>query len=257
MTNIASKRIVITGGTSGLGLAMARALAATGHQVAITGREVERVLQVASSIGGRVLGIAMDVRDETSVASGLASINQAFGGIDMLVNNAGLGMVSVNPRFMSEPAPFYEVTKWGFEGVIDSKVLGTFLVTRSVVPQMLANGGGRVVVISMNSQTMERKGFIPYGPAGAAVEAMARIMAADLSDSVVRVNILLPGGATATGMIPPDLPGKLKDQLLDPSIMADPIVFLASDEARDVHGQRIVATEFQEWLAEFRVVNHS
>jgi gluconate 5-dehydrogenase len=114
---------------------------------------------------------------------------------------------------------------------------------------MLAAGRGQIVTISMNHQTMTRRGFVPYGPSGAAVEAMARVMAADLADTPVRANILLPGGATATGMIPDDVPAGRRAALLDPGIMGPPIVWLASDEARDVHDERIVATEFESWLA--------
>jgi NAD(P)-dependent dehydrogenase (short-subunit alcohol dehydrogenase family) len=71
-----------------------------------------------------------------------------------------------------------------------------------VVPRILNAGSGLVVTISMSESTMTRRGFTPYGPAGAAVEALARVIAADLADTSVRANILLPGGATATGMVP-------------------------------------------------------
>jgi NAD(P)-dependent dehydrogenase (short-subunit alcohol dehydrogenase family) len=106
-----------------------------------------------------------------------------------------------------------------------------------------------VVNISMNEQTMVRGGFVPYGPAGAAVEALSRVMAADLAGTPVAVNILLPGGATNTGMIPDGTPAETRDALLDPSVMGPPIVWLASEEAAGVHDQRIVATEFERWLA--------
>lgn len=109
---------------------------------------------------------------------------------------------------------------------------------------MLAAGGGRIVTISMNEHTMTRRGFVPYGPSGAGVEALARVMAADLADTPVRANILLPGGATATGMIPDDTPPERRSALLDPAIMGPPILWLASAEAADVHDQRIVATEW-------------
>jgi NAD(P)-dependent dehydrogenase (short-subunit alcohol dehydrogenase family) len=100
----------------------------------------------------------------------------------------------------------------------------------------------------MNEQTMVRRGFVPYGPSGAAVEALSRVMAADLADTPVRVNLLLPGGATHTGMIPPDALAQVRGRLLDPAIMGPPIVWLASPEAADVHDQRIAATEFEEWV---------
>ena len=91
---------------------------------------------------------------------------------------------------------------------------------------------------------MTRRGFVPYGPAGAGVEALSRIMAADLAGSPVRVNILLPGGATLTGMIPDGASAKTRASLLDPAVMGPPIVWLASGSAVGVHGRRIVATEF-------------
>jgi gluconate 5-dehydrogenase len=113
---------------------------------------------------------------------------------------------------------------------------------------MLAAGSGRIVTISMNDQTMTRRGFVPYGPAGAGVEALSRVMAADLAGTSVTVNVLLPGGATATGMIPPDTPPEVRSGLLDPAVMGPPIVWLASAAADGVHDERIVATEFADWL---------
>ena len=100
----------------------------------------------------------------------------------------------------------------------------------------------------MNEQTT-RRGFVPYGPAGAGVESLSRVMAADLAESPVRVNTLLPGGATATGMIPEDAADELRSSLLSPSVMGPPIVWLASEEAAGVHDERIVALAFEEWLA--------
>ncbi len=95
---------------------------------------------------------------------------------------------------------------------------------------------------------MNRKGFVPYGPARAGAEALSRIMAADLEGSGVTVNLLPPGGATATGMIPDDFPAERRDQLLDAAIMGPPIRWLCSPDAEGVHDQRIVAKAFDEWL---------
>ena len=114
---------------------------------------------------------------------------------------------------------------------------------------MLDAGSGRIVNISMNEGTMVRRGFAPYGPSGAGVEALSRVMAADLAETPVAVNMLLPGGATATGMVPDDVPADFRDRLLDPAIMGPPIVWLASREAGRVRNERIVAADFQDWLA--------
>jgi NAD(P)-dependent dehydrogenase (short-subunit alcohol dehydrogenase family) len=229
---------------------MADALIQAGAGVAITGRERSRAEAVAAELGGGGVGIELDVRDERSVQAGVEEAYERLGGVDMLVNNAGIGMRTVNPRFLRDPQPFWEVSPGGFRDVVETKVTGSFLVARVIVPRMLAAGGGRVVCISMNEQTMTRRGFVPYGPSGAGVEALSRVMAADLAGTTVTVNILLPGGATATGMIPDDASPETRATLLDPAIMGPPIVWLASGEAEGVHDERIIAANFETWLAQ-------
>ena len=242
---MAGMNVLVTGGTSGLGLAMASALAATGAAVALTGRSGERANAVAAELPGAI-GIDLDVRDESSVARAVDEAWSRLGGIDMLVNNAGIGMRTVNPRFITHPQSFWEVPVSGFRDVVETNLVGYFLVAREVTPRMLANGGGRIVNISVNESTMRRAGFVPYGPSRAGSEALSRVMAADLRDTGVTVNVLLPGGATRTGMLPDDAPpGR---EVLDPSVMGPPIVWLASDEAAGVHDERIVAIDFERWL---------
>jgi gluconate 5-dehydrogenase len=139
------------------------------------------------------------------------------------------------------------VTADGFRAVIDTNLTGYFLVAREVAPRMLDAGGGRIVNISVNHATMTRQGFVPYGPSRAGAEALSRIMAADLRGTPVTVNILLPGGVTATGMLPDEhRPPGLR--VIDPAVMGPPIVWLASPAAGGVHDERIVATEFDDWL---------
>lgn len=94
---------------------------------------------------------------------------------------------------------------------------------------------------------MHRAGFVPYGPSRAGSEALSRIMAADLRDTGVTVNLLQPGGPTVTGMLQPDAMAEGRD-FLEPEVMGAPIVWLASDEAAGVHDERIVAVEFEGWL---------
>jgi gluconate 5-dehydrogenase len=236
-------RVLITGASSGLGRAMAQALVNAGAQVVVTSRDEARAIHTAQAMGA-ALGVALDVRRPESVALAVASVESRIGGVDLLVCNAGIGMRTVNPDFLTDPQPFWKVEPAGFRDVVETKVTGTFLVAREVVPRMLARGFGRVVVISMNTETMSRRGFVPYGPSGAAVEAMANVMIEDLRGTGVSVNILLPGGATDTGMIPEHLSPSRRSALLDPSIMGPPIVWLASTEAEGVHGRRIIATEF-------------
>ncbi len=247
--DLTGTRALVTGGTSGLGLAMAEALARAGAAVALTSRSAERAEAAAATLPGTgAVGIAADVRDEAAVAQAVAQAWSRLGGIDLLVNNAGLGMKTVNPRFMTEPLGFWQVPVDGFQAVLGTNLTGYFLMAREVVPRMLAAGAGRIVNISMNHATMNRRGFVPYGPARAGAEALSRIMAADLSGTGITVNILLPGGATVTGMMPPEEDRPARLAALDPAIMGPPIVWLASPQARDVHDERIVAVNFTEWL---------
>ncbi len=239
-------KVLVTGGTSGLGLAMAAALAEAGATVALTGRSGERASSAAARLPGAV-GIELDTRDESSVSRAVNQAWSALGGIDMLVNNAGIGMRTVNPRFMTHPRGFWQVSADDFRAVVETNLTGYFLMARELTPRMLAAGGGRIVNISVNESTMHRAGFVPYGPSRAGSEALSRVMAADLRDTGVTVNILLPGGATATGMLPAGaVPEGL--QVLDAAVMGPPIVWLASPAAAGVHDERIVAVDFERWL---------
>ena len=237
---------LVTGGTSGLGRAMVAALAHAGLRVAVAGRSGERAAEVAGRLPG-AFGIELDVRDEGSVARAVDTVWSRLDGIDLLVNNAGIGMRTVNPSFMTEPRGFWTVPPDGFRDVMATNLTGYFLVAREVTPRMLAAGAGRIVNISMNAATMTRAGFVPYGPSRAGSDSLSRIMAADLSDTPITVNLLLPGGATRTGMVPDTRAAALRN-LLEPEIMGPPIVWLASAEASQVNDERIVAAEFEQWL---------
>jgi NAD(P)-dependent dehydrogenase (short-subunit alcohol dehydrogenase family) len=248
-------KVLVTGGTSGLGLAMASALTAAGATVVLTGRSAARAAAVAAELPGAA-GLELDVRDESSVARAVDQAWSRLGGIDMLVNNAGIGMRTVNPRFMTHPQGFWEVPADGFRAVIETNLTGYFLVAREVTPRMLAVGGGRIVNISVSHSTMHRAGFVPYGPSRAGSEALSRIMAADLRDTGVTVNLLLPGGATVTGMLPPGAAHQ-GHGFLEPAVMGPPIVWLASDESAGVHDERIVAVEFEHWLRDRQTVSRA
>jgi gluconate 5-dehydrogenase len=238
-------RALVTGGTSGLGFAMTQALAQAGARVILTGRAGHRVEAAAARINHpRATALAMDVRDEQSVSVGVDQALATLGGIDLLVNNAGIGMRTVNPGFMTDPMPFWQVTPDGFRDLIATNVLGYFLVARAVVPHMLQAGYGKIVNISINETTMRRKGFTPYGPSRAATDALSYVMAADLAGTGIDVNLLLPGGATRTGMTPDDAPEDVQASWLDPAIMGPPICWLASRASDGLTGQRIVARDF-------------
>lgn len=111
-------------------------------------------------------------------------------------------------------------------------------------PDVVRQGWGRVVNITMNHDTMRRAGFSPYGPSKAALESETVIWAQDLAGTGVTVNGLLPGDATDTGMIPEGVPDAVRRQLLRPEVMVEPLLWLASDEAAAITGSRLNAARW-------------
>jgi gluconate 5-dehydrogenase len=234
---------------------MAHALAHGGARVALGGRSEERLAEALRAVGQPdvdVRAVPLDVRDSASIARAVAAVVDAWGGLDVLVNNAGIGMRTVNPAFLTAPQPFWQVSEEGFVAVIDTNLTGYFRVASAVVPLLLQAEHGKIINISVNYETMRRRGFVPYGPSRAGAESLSHIMAEDLRPYGVDVNMLLPGGATATGMIPDDVPADLRARLLSPDVMAEPILYLCSRASAGVTDARIVATEFAAWLEDRR-----
>jgi 3-oxoacyl-[acyl-carrier protein] reductase len=237
------KVAIVTGGGRGIGRAIAASYAQEGARVVVVAaRQKAEIEEVASGIGGTAL--LADVSKPADVRRLVDKVVSRFGRIDILVNNAARGMRFVNEEFMTTPKPFWEADPDAWRMVIDTNVSGVFLLTRAVVFHMLKGAWGRIINISINRETMVRKGFSPYGPSKAALESMSTIWAQELAGTGITLNMLLPGGATNTGMIPRSFPESKRRELIDPVVMGPPAVYLASDEAGDVIGQRIVATEW-------------
>ena len=240
-----NKVAIVTGGGRGIGKAIAGAFAREGAKVVVTSaRHRNEIEQAASDIGGTAM--LADVSKKDVVQKLVDSVISDFGRIDILVNNAARGMKFVNESFMTAPKPFWEADPDMWRMVIDTNISGVFLMTRAVIPHMLAQRFGRIINISINHETMKRKGFTPYGPSKAALESMSTIWAQELEGMGITLNVLLPGGATNTGMIPDTFPEEKRRELIDPSIMGPPAVYLASDDASGINGQRIIAVEWKE-----------
>ena len=135
---------IVTGGGRGIGRAIAEALAAEGARVVVTAaREQREIEAVAAKIGGA--GVLADVSSKDAVQRLVDAVLSQFGRIDILVNNAARGMKFVNASFMTDPRPFWEADPDAWRMVIDTNVSGVFLMTRAVLPHMLARRSGRII----------------------------------------------------------------------------------------------------------------
>jgi len=238
---LSSERVVIvTGATSGLGKAMALALAAAGHCVAGTGRTAQTVEAFAAECGRqsapeRVLGITADVRVPDDCARVVAATVARFGRVDGLVNNAGVHLPSDGPR-----PKFYELTAEAWLAIVDTHLNGAFHMTRAVVPHLLARGWGRIVNHETTYDTMFRPGFTPYGAAKAGIEVATAAWAQELAGTGVTVNAILPGGVADVPRISRDaFPDRSK--LVQPGLLGPPIVWLFSSAADAFTGRRVTA----------------
>jgi len=240
---LAERVAIVTGAGRGLGLAMARGLAAAGCRVVATAaRSPGELDALAAGAPDRLFTLRADVTLPEDCRRVVETALSRFGRLDLLVNNAGRGMRTISERFLLEPTRFWEADVDAWRELVDTNVNGPFLMARAAVAPMLAARWGRIVNVSVNHETMRRAGFSPYGPSKAALESETIIWAQDLAGTGVTVNALLPGGATRTGMIPPGTPAPLLASLLDPAIVVPPLLYLASARSDGVTGRRFVGT---------------
>ena len=236
------KRVVIvTGGTAGLGRVMVEALLADGHCVVAVGRSGAGELRAAEGL----LIVRGDVGEPAACEAIVASTIAHFGSVDALVNNAGVNLpTAVKNADGARERRFYDVSLAQWESIWTTNTAGPFLMARAVAPRLVGAGWGRIVNHVTSYRTMVRSGEHPYGPSKAALEAMTTVWASDLAGTGVTVNAILPGGASDTRMISPEVVSD-RSTLIPRSVMAAPIRFLLSDASNDVTGRRFVGARWK------------
>jgi NAD(P)-dependent dehydrogenase (short-subunit alcohol dehydrogenase family) len=185
---LAGKRAVVTGGSRGIGFAIADTLAAEGADVAILARDPDRLERAAKRLrerGHRVLALVADTTDDKAVRSAIAAAVEAFGGVDILVNAAA------EPARASSPRKLADLVDDDLLAAIDTKVLGYLRCARAVAPHMIAQGWGRIINIS---GLAARSVGTPSGSIrNVAVAALTKTLGDELGHSGINVTVLHPG----------------------------------------------------------------
>ena len=238
------RSILITGAGQGLGRAFAQRFAADSHAVTIADIREEKAQAVADEIaaaGGTATAVAVDVSDDASVAAMVEHAVSAFGGLDVLVNNASI-FSTLQMR------PFFEIPVEEWRKVVDVNLTGVFLCSRHGHAPMKAKGWGRIVNISSAVVPLGRANYMHYVASKAGVVGMTRAMARELGGFGITVNAILPG-ATETE-IPRDtvtpeqraafIAQRALPRAQTPDDLSGVVRFLASEDSGFVTGQSLI-----------------
>jgi NAD(P)-dependent dehydrogenase (short-subunit alcohol dehydrogenase family) len=238
---------IVTGAAGGIGRAMTRALLAAGIRVAGVDRDREPLEVLAASAreqgkAAELLTISADLTDDSAVDAITKATRVKFGRIDILVNNAGIGPGAIRPDSWQRPLKFWEITADQWRRFVAVHTTAPLALTNAVVPDMMRQGWGRIINVTTSLGTMLNAGSPTYGPSKAALEALSAIMAKDLDGTGVTVNVLVPGGITNTPMV--SASGFDRAQMIQPEVMAPPLVWLVSDAAGKVTGRRFLGVHW-------------
>jgi NAD(P)-dependent dehydrogenase (short-subunit alcohol dehydrogenase family) len=236
MPALEGKTALVTGGSRGIGAAIATQLAERGATVALTyvngGAQADSVVRAIESRGGKAIAIRADNRDAQAIEAAVTKVAEAFGRVDILVNNAGIFHVG----------PVETLTVDDFDATMAINVRAAFVASRAVLPVM--PDGGRIISIGSNlAVRVPQAGLSLYTTSKAALAALTQALARELGLRRITVNVVHPG-STHTDMNPADGPHSAGQKALmanplgfaDPGEIAEVVAYLASPAARSVTG---------------------
>jgi NAD(P)-dependent dehydrogenase (short-subunit alcohol dehydrogenase family) len=241
MAQLNGKTALVTGATSGIGLATAIRFAAEGAHVFITGRRQAELDAAVAAVGEGAVGIRSDVSDLDDLDRVFAAVQEHGQGLDVLFANAGGGSF----------ATLEQLTPEGFDQTFEINVRGTVFTVQKALP--LLNPGASVILAGSTAATSGTPAFGIYAASKAAIRSFARTWAAELADRRIRVNVIVPGPTDTSGLRglvdPAQEQGLIKQlgeavilgRVAQPDEIASAVLFLASDQSSYVTGSELFA----------------
>ncbi|MCZ8171119.1 MAG: SDR family NAD(P)-dependent oxidoreductase [Brevundimonas sp.] len=247
MAGTTSRIVLITGAAGGIGRAMVASLLVAGHRIAALDYDAKGLdaLLTAHAAHPDLHAIEADLSTAKGCEAGMAAAVSHFGRVEVLVNNAGIGVSSLRPDAETRLPSLEELSGPVWDRFFAINVTAPMLLTRAAVPMMREAGWGRIINNTTSFRTMLR--VLPYGATKAALEASSAVWASELAGTGITVNVLIPGGPTDTPFIGAES-GWARDAMLRPSVMGPPLTWLVSDAAGDFTGQRIIAARWDNSL---------
>jgi NAD(P)-dependent dehydrogenase (short-subunit alcohol dehydrogenase family) len=242
MQKLKDKVVLITGGSSGIGLATAQLFQAQGAQLAITGRDPQTLEQAGAALGGGALLIRSDAGQLAAIDDVMAQVRARYGRLDVLFINAGV----------AKPAPIEQTTEAAFDEQLGVNLKGVFFTIQKALPLFGASGGSIIVTTSIANQ-LGSPMFSVYGAAKAGLRSLVKSLGLELVGRGIRVNAISPG-PIATPMferlgLPPEVASAKKQAIAEkspsrrfgaPEEVAKAALFLASDDSSYIVGDEIV-----------------
>lgn len=226
MTSLANKTAIVTGGTKGIGFAIARAFVSAGANVSLSARHEDEIKKVVAELnelgGGRCVGYVCDVRAEAQVRSFFADTVEALGGVDILVNNAGIGLSETVEATTGED----------FRAVIETNLCGVFYCCHEAIPLLKQRGGGYIINISSLAGTNAHPRMAAYNASKFGLNGFSEALMQEVRHDGIKVSYIMPGSVNTE--FGGDQPSPEKGWQLQPEDIAQVVLDLLNHPGRSL-----------------------